>query len=144
MRQYADGSVSAGYDKFCPDEFMCNPKTGQGTFLDFLRGACIVKKEAEQNYLLRKTVKEKSMNTTRERAIAAITEQKLKNADRIPSVEEIVQRYGSDVFGIELMRKLLPKNVFSKLLKTIKNGKPLDPTIANDVAEAMKTWVTQA
>ena len=80
------------------------------------------------------------MNTTRERAIAAITEQKLKNADRIPSVDEIVQRYGSDVFGIEVMRKLLPKNVFSKLLKTIKNGKPLDPTIADDVAEAMKTW----
>ena len=80
------------------------------------------------------------MNTTRERAIAAITEQKLKNADRIPSVDEIVQRYGSDVFGIEVMRKLLPKNVFSKLLKTIKNGKPLDPTIADDVAEAMKSW----
>ena len=80
------------------------------------------------------------MNTTRERAIAAITEQKLKNADCIPSVDEIVQRYGSDVFGIEVMRKLLPKNVFSKLLKTIKNGKPLDPTIADDVAEAMKSW----
>ena len=80
------------------------------------------------------------MNATRERAIAAITEQTLKRADNIPSVEEIVQRYGSDVFGIGLMRKLLPKTVFSKLLKTMKNGEPLDPNIADDVAAAMKNW----
>ncbi len=80
------------------------------------------------------------MSTTREKAIAAIAAYEFSKAEKIPSVEEISGSYGSDVFNVETMRQFLPKQVFSKLLKTMKNGAPLDPSVANDVADAMKQW----
>ena len=48
--------------------------------------------------------------------------------------------YGDDVFSVKVIERLLPKKVASKLLATMRDSKPLDPSIADDVAEAMKTW----
>ena len=48
--------------------------------------------------------------------------------------------YGEDVFGEKEMRAFLPKSAASKLLATVNDGKPLDPSIAADVAHAMKEW----
>ena len=48
--------------------------------------------------------------------------------------------YGDDVFSAKVIESLLPKKVAAKLLATMRDSKPLDPSIADDVAEAMKTW----
>ena len=48
--------------------------------------------------------------------------------------------YGEDVFGEKEMRAFLPKSAATKLLATVNDGKPLDPSIAADVAHAMKEW----
>ena len=51
-----------------------------------------------------------------------------------------IKCYGEDVFGIEAMQAHLPRDVFKKLQGTIECGEALDPTIAGDVAHAMKEW----
>jgi glutamine synthetase len=51
--------------------------------------------------------------------------------------------YGSNVFNEEVQRQRLPKPVFRALQKTIKHGVPLDPTIADSVATAMKDWAME-
>ena len=48
--------------------------------------------------------------------------------------------YGEDVFNAEAMRAYLPKDVCKKLFATIDEGAPLDASIANEVAHAMKKW----
>lgn len=80
------------------------------------------------------------MNNTRENAIAAIADLREKAGGTVPSISEITGNYGADVFGIEQMKEFLSKQIFSELLKTMKNGEPLDPTIADEVAGAMKQW----
>ena len=51
-----------------------------------------------------------------------------------------VDFYGEDVFNIDAMREYLPKDVCEKLIATINEGAALDPSIAGDVAHAMKKW----
>ncbi len=53
---------------------------------------------------------------------------------------DVTSQYGMDVFNEETMKKYLPSDVFEKLIKTIKEGKELDPQIADDVAKGMKEW----
>ncbi len=48
--------------------------------------------------------------------------------------------FGENVFDDAAMRETLPKKVYEKLKKTIDEGAELDPTIADVVAEAMKSW----
>ena len=48
--------------------------------------------------------------------------------------------YGEDVFNAEAMRTYLPKDICKKLFATIDDGAPLDPSIAGEVAHAMKKW----
>src|SRR5689334_13948091 len=51
--------------------------------------------------------------------------------------------YGVNVFSEEVQRQRLPKPVFKALQKTIRQGAPLDPTIADAVASAMKDWAME-
>lgn len=85
------------------------------------------------------------MSNTRKNAICSI----MANSDRKYSftdehfhqqVDEICESYAEDVFNADVMKKMLPKQVYGKLLNTVKNGAPLDPDIADDVANAMKQW----
>lgn len=48
--------------------------------------------------------------------------------------------YGSNVFSVEVMKQVLPKAVYRALMDTIRDGKPLDLTVADAVANAMKDW----
>ena len=48
--------------------------------------------------------------------------------------------YGEDVFSEKAIRAFLPKTVAAKLLATMRDGKPLDPSIADAVAAGMKNW----
>jgi len=48
--------------------------------------------------------------------------------------------WAKDVFTLSKMQECLPKSVFKSLQKTIKNGAPLDVSVADVVAVAMKDW----
>jgi len=51
--------------------------------------------------------------------------------------------FGSNVFNDSVMRDRLPKPVYKKLQRTIKDGEKLDPTVADAVATAMKDWAIE-
>lgn len=55
-------------------------------------------------------------------------------------VEEI---FAQNVFTLELMQQRLSRGVFRSLLATIHEGRPLDPSIADSVAVAMKEWALE-
>ncbi|MCE9557101.1 MAG: glutamine synthetase III [Planctomycetes bacterium] len=48
--------------------------------------------------------------------------------------------FACNVFSTNEMKTRLPKQVYKSLMKTIKSGEKLDPTIADAVASAMKDW----
>ncbi|MEB1813872.1 glutamine synthetase III family protein [Adlercreutzia mucosicola] len=51
--------------------------------------------------------------------------------------------YGSLVFNESTMRERLPKATYKQLMRTIKEGAPLAPEVANVVAHAMKEWAIE-
>ena len=51
--------------------------------------------------------------------------------------------YGSLVFNESTMRERLPKATYKQLMRTIKEGAPLDEDVANVVAHAMKEWAIE-
>jgi glutamine synthetase len=51
--------------------------------------------------------------------------------------------FGQNVFSKAVMQKRLPKAVYKSLMGTIENSKPLDPTVADVVAAAMKDWAME-
>lgn len=51
--------------------------------------------------------------------------------------------FGQNVFNDAVMRERLPKNVYKILRKTIDQGLPLDASIADAVANAMKEWAVE-
>jgi len=55
----------------------------------------------------------------------------------------ITDVFGSNVFNEDVMKARLPKDTYEALKKTISEGKELDITIANVVAEAMKDWAVE-
>ncbi|MCI6925895.1 MAG: glutamine synthetase III [Butyricicoccus porcorum] len=55
----------------------------------------------------------------------------------------IPEIFAENVFNENVMRDKLPKEVFKKLMKTIDLGEPLDVSIANVVANAMKDWAVE-
>ena len=56
---------------------------------------------------------------------------------------ELVASFGTDCFGIETMRNYVSKSVYKSLLATMNNGEPLDESIADEVANAMKQWAME-
>ena len=51
---------------------------------------------------------------------------------------DLTDRFGTMVFSEDVMRDLLPKDVYKKMAATIHDGAPLDIDVANAVAHAMK------
>lgn len=51
--------------------------------------------------------------------------------------------FGSMVFNDQKMQERLPKATYKALKKTIQNGEPLDLSVANVVANAMKDWAIE-
>ena len=83
------------------------------------------------------------MTTARANAISAINNYRANgqawNFRETPTSEI----FGSNVFGDTAMKDRLPKSVYKALQATIKQGKPLDPNIADAVALAMKDWAIE-
>lgn len=56
------------------------------------------------------------------------------------STTNLAEVFGSNVFNDSVMRTVLPKAIYKSLRKTIEEGIPLDPQVAEVVASAMKDW----
>jgi len=54
--------------------------------------------------------------------------------------ESVTEVFGSNVFNDSVMRERLPEDVYNSLKKTIQGYEPLDPVLADVIANAMKDW----
>ncbi|MGI9579473.1 MAG: glutamine synthetase III, partial [Microthrixaceae bacterium] len=78
----------------------------------------------------------------RKQAIDAVTRYKAPPAD--PELDlppgEI---FGVNVFSRSVMQQRLPKSVYKSVLSTMEDAAPLDPTVADVIASAMKDWAME-
>ena len=56
---------------------------------------------------------------------------------------KVPEMFGSMVFNDKKMQERLPKSTYKALKKTIQDGEPLDISVANVVATAMKDWAIE-
>jgi len=77
--------------------------------------------------------------TARKKAVAAIATLKVESTQNYleHAGEDI---YGSYVFGEDAQREHLPKPIFRKLRRTIAGLEPFDASLADGVAQGLKTW----
>jgi glutamine synthetase len=81
-----------------------------------------------------------SGSTARLQAIAAVTNYKPISAPLNFAETPSSEIFGANTFGTSEMEKRLPKAVFKSLKRTIERGEKLDASVADVVAEAMKSW----
>lgn len=58
-------------------------------------------------------------------------------------MEKVTEYFGSMVFDDRVMKSVLSDKIYKSLKKTIDRGTPLDITVANAVAAAMKDWAVE-
>ena len=58
-------------------------------------------------------------------------------------MKQVQEYFGSIVFNDKVMKDKLSSDVYKSLKKTIQEGKELDITVANTVAQAMKDWAIE-
>ncbi|RPA56387.1 glutamine synthetase type III [Gordonia oryzae] len=81
-----------------------------------------------------------SGSMSRRQAIEAVTTYEMET-DGFP--EPLADTFGRNVFTLSVMKSRLPKHVFKAVSATIDKGAPLDPTLADYVASAMKDWAIE-
>jgi len=57
--------------------------------------------------------------------------------------DSLENTFACNVFSDIVMRARLPKNIYKMLRKTIDEGLPLAPEVADIVANAMKDWAIE-
>ncbi len=72
-------------------------------------------------------------------ALQAILQRPPTPVEPAAPLEEI---WASDVFGLESMRSALPKGVFRSIQRSIREGRKLDASVSDVVAQAMKDWAS--
>ncbi len=65
------------------------------------------------------------------------------NQDGGAGLKDMIALFGENVFSIKTMRNYLAESAYKSLLSTICQGKNLDRKIADEVADAMKTWALE-
>ncbi len=80
-----------------------------------------------------------SLNSRRE-AIASITTRTPSAGTVNFSGESPEQIFGSNTFSLAAMKSSLRAETYASLIDTIKDGQKLSPSIADEVAEAMRAW----
>ncbi len=83
------------------------------------------------------------MANARQAALAAIVSSTAKLNFIDFKSTHVKDLFGTNVFSEDVQKQRLPKSIFKKLQETVKRGKPLDPTIADAVASAMKDWAIE-
>ena len=82
-------------------------------------------------------------SSLRQAALEAIATTKLELEHINFKDGHIKDLFAANVFSETVQRERLPKPVFKALQKTIKQGAPLDPSVADAVASAMKDWALE-
>lgn len=59
------------------------------------------------------------------------------------AIQDLSELFGSNVFNDAMMRERLPKATYKALKRTIDGGLPLDPAVADVVANVMKDWAIE-
>lgn len=67
----------------------------------------------------------------------------LQNIPILERGKSIMKIFGENVFNDAVMRERLPKATYKSLRKTIEGRLPLDPAVAEIVANAMKDWAIE-
>ncbi len=83
-----------------------------------------------------------SGSTARLQAIDAVKRHE-RPTTFFPPAEAPGEIFGANVFTKSKMQARLPKPVFKSLMSTIEHAQPLDPTVADVVAAAMKDWAME-
>ncbi len=73
-------------------------------------------------------------------AIQTVQDRKAVKSSVDYSYTPVGDLFGSNVFSRANMRTLLPKNAYVGLTRCLDHGDPLDPSLADIVANAMKDW----
>jgi glutamine synthetase len=63
--------------------------------------------------------------------------------DGVRAPADLESIFGQHTFGLSEMRARLPKDIYKALRRTVEKGEPLDPTVADAVALAMKEWAVE-
>ena len=58
-------------------------------------------------------------------------------------MKSVTDFFGTMVFNDQVMKERLPKEVYDSIQNTIQNGKHLDLSLANEIANAMKDWAIE-
>jgi glutamine synthetase len=82
-----------------------------------------------------------SASRSREEAIMAATAWRESPEESL--AWRIDELFGQDVFSERVMKERLPKDVFKRLMGTIKAGERMDADLADVVASAMKDWAIE-
>src|SRR5712692_542400 len=75
-------------------------------------------------------------------AISSIRDWSVTEAKE-PRGPRATEAFGSLVFNDEVQQTRLPKPVYHALRRTMTHGEPLDPSVADAVASAMKEWAVE-
>jgi len=66
-----------------------------------------------------------------------------RNMDGMTPASRHTELFGWLTFSGDVLLKRLPADVYAKLQKTVRQGKPLEPSVANTVALAMRDWAAE-
>ena len=58
-------------------------------------------------------------------------------------ISEFEEMYGNKAFTLKTMKERLPSDVYDHMVATVEHGAPLDSSVADVVAEAMKDWALE-
>ena len=73
-------------------------------------------------------------------AIREVTSRSIRSLPEMAEGTKVRELFGSNTFDVSAMKQKLPKPVFQSLQETMGRGTRLDPSIANEVAHAVKEW----
>ena len=73
-------------------------------------------------------------------AIREVTSRSIRSLPEMADGTKVREAFGSNTFDAGAMKQKLPKPIFESLQDTIRKGRRLDPSIANEVAHAVKEW----
>jgi glutamine synthetase len=76
-------------------------------------------------------------------AIGQVTARNIRSIPELARGAKVAEVFGCNTFDLATMRQKLPKASAQSLQETIRRGSRLDPSIANEVAHAVKEWALE-
>src|SRR2546428_11476430 len=73
-------------------------------------------------------------------AIREASSRSIRSLPEMAGGMKVMEAFGSNTFNVAAMKQKLPKPIYQSLQETIRRGTKLDPSIANEVAHAVKEW----